>query len=228
MSDIQQIINGFNSNNGEVSVLEAGCGSLSRFDFNSKYSITGIDISSKQLDRNENIHRKIKGDIQTYKFESNSFDIIICYHVLEHLAKPVLALNNFFNSIKNNGVIIISCPDPLSLKGLVTKLTPLWFHVFVHKHIYGQNYAGTEDHGPFKTYMRFSMSKNSIIKRAEQNGLHCEVNLSGDALDGWAGDSFRQKTPILFYLLKTSAKLLKIISFGRIGNSEYTLVLRKN
>ncbi len=94
--EVQNIIDTFSKKNRTVNVLEAGCGSLSRFEFGSNFHITGIDISSKQLERNENVNEKILGDIQTYKLQDNQYDIIMCIDVLEHLSKPHQALNNLF------------------------------------------------------------------------------------------------------------------------------------
>ena len=39
--------------------------------------------------------------------------------------------------LANNGIMIISIPNVLSLKGLITKITPLSFHRFFYKYFLG-------------------------------------------------------------------------------------------
>ena len=230
MEQIQSAIDNFSLENQTVQVLEAGCGSLSKFEFNNNYFITGIDISSKQLDRNQKIQKKILGDIQTYQFGSESFHIILCWHVLEHLKSPELALDRFIYSIKSGGVVIISAPNPPSLKGLVTKYTPHWFHILVYRNIYGKPNAGRDDEAPFKTYLSFSMSRSAVIKRFEKQGFKCEIKYSWDALftDGWLVAAFKKKSLLLYRMLRFVIRILKFLSLDIIGDSEYILVFRKS
>src|ERR1700722_3911030 len=81
----------------KLRVLEAGCGSASRCHFRSSQAV-GIDISQEALDRNTHLDEKILGDIQTFRLEASSFDVIFCWDVLEHLERPEKALANFAHS----------------------------------------------------------------------------------------------------------------------------------
>jgi len=72
----------------KVRILEAGCGSNSAFTFQKNAYIVGIDISERQLQLNTSLDEKHQGDLQHYSFPPNSFDIIICWNVLEHLQHP--------------------------------------------------------------------------------------------------------------------------------------------
>ncbi len=74
--------------NSNFSALEAGCGSASRITIPTSYHITGIDISQSQLDRNKSLNKKILGSLETHEFESESYDLIVCWDVLEHLQHP--------------------------------------------------------------------------------------------------------------------------------------------
>ncbi|WP_457642103.1 methyltransferase domain-containing protein, partial [Persephonella sp.] len=66
-------------------ILDAGCGSgtLTNFFDSKKYDITGIDISDTALEYFK--HKKVKGSISNLPFEDNSFDLVICSDVLEHI-----------------------------------------------------------------------------------------------------------------------------------------------
>src|SRR5271156_2761637 len=154
-----------------VRVLEAGCGSASNLKFGRQVRLVGIDISEKQLARNTVLHEKIAGDIQRYEFPPDSFDAIICWDVLEHLSQPELALQQFARAIKPGGLVILKLPNVLSVKGLLTKFLPHTFHVLVYRYIYGDQNAGENDTVPFKAYLRFCISAESIQKQGTQMGL---------------------------------------------------------
>lgn len=227
MNEIQSIIDEFAMNKAQIKVLEAGCGSISKVEFPPNAYIVGIDISEKQLQRNTIVNEKISGDIQYYSFGPQSFDIIISWYVLEHLSEPKLALKNFSKAIKKDGLIILAMPNVLSLKGLITKFTPHWFHVFVYKYFFGRENAGKDDVEPFKTYLRFSLALSSLKRFAAKNGFRIEYFSNPDALDRWVGSSLQKKSKIVYIFIKHFGEFLKILSFGKIGKSEIIIILKK-
>lgn len=223
---LQSVVDRLLSNKETIKVLEAGCGSLSRISIKQSAHIVGIDISEKQLQRNPVLHEKILGDIQSYDFPDSDFDVIVCWWVLEHLPDPKQALVRFIKAIKKDGIIILSLPNILSVKGLITKYTPHWFHIWVHKHFYGHKLAGTDDHGPFPTFLRFSVKPASIKKLALENDLSVEYFSMFESLDQ---KRMQEKNSIIYLGLKLLKPLVKMLSFGTIDAelSECTLVLRK-
>jgi predicted SAM-dependent methyltransferase len=57
---------------------------------------------------NKNV--KIKMDITNIQFEDETFDFILCNHVLEHVENDKKALSEFFRVLKRNGNLIITVP----------------------------------------------------------------------------------------------------------------------
>jgi SAM-dependent methyltransferase len=208
---------------GSVRLLEAGCGSASYLDFGTQARLVGIDISEKQLERNNLLHEKILGDIQRYEFPPETFDVIICWDVLEHLPQPEMAMLGFSRAIKPGGLVILKLPNVLSLKGLVTKFMPHTVHVLAYRYFYGDKNAGKNDSVPFKTYLRFRISANALQKQGAQLGLRSAYVATFDVAEvNW----LRQKKVVrLFYMtLKT---IIGFLSLGRIGDSELILVMKK-
>jgi SAM-dependent methyltransferase len=111
-----------------VRLLEAGCGSSTYIKFNATVYAIGIDISQAQRDKNKVLAEKILGDIQSYPLPRDSFDVAVCWMVLEHLADPEAALRHMFQSVKSGGLVLLGFPHLMSFKGLVTKITPYWIH----------------------------------------------------------------------------------------------------
>lgn len=105
--------------------------------------------------KNTLVHEKILGDIQTF-YSDKKYDIVICWNVLEHVKNPEKALFSLINLTKLNGILIISAPNVYSLKGMITKFTPYWFHKWVYKYIFKSQRI------PFQTYLRSSMSPHFL------------------------------------------------------------------
>lgn len=204
-------------------VLEAGCGSASRVNFGTRARMVGIDISEKQLDRNSELNEKVLGDIQYYQFPSGAFDAIICWDVLEHLPRPELAMERFSDSLKPGGLIILKLPNVLSVKGLVTKFLPHWFHVLVYRYFYGDKNAGKDDNLPFKTYLRFRISAKALQSQGAQLGLQSTYFSTFDV----ANINWLQRKKAVHFAYTVVKRVVGFFSFGRIGDSELILVLRK-
>jgi len=225
--DFQSTLDNLLKSRKHIKVLEAGCGSISKVTFKPETTITGIDISEKQLERNKMLVEKILGDIQAYDFPKEAYDVIVCTYVLEHLPRPKRALENFSKAVKKGGFIILTVPNLFSLKGFITKFSPLWFHVFVYKHIYGWENPGHADVGPFKNYMRLSMSPQFLIYFAKKNNFEIVYVEFADALDSWVRDKLKKKGKWLFWMVKFWVIFFRIISFGKIRESEFITIFQK-
>jgi ubiquinone/menaquinone biosynthesis C-methylase UbiE len=206
-----------------VQLLEAGCGSASNLRFGEKVRITGIDISKKQLERNSALAEKILGDIQSYQFPPESFDAIVCWDVLEHLPQPENALRQFARAVKPGGIVILKLPNVLSVKGLITKFFPHYFHVLAYRYFYGKKDAGKEDTAPFKTFLRFSIAPNAIKRLCANDGLQTVFYRTLDV----SATHWLQKKKAALYPYLTLKSIFQLLSFGAIGDSDFVLILRK-
>lgn len=152
-----------------LKLLEAGCGSASHISFNGSVYIVGIDIAKEELEQNQALHEKILGDLQTYPLPEAAFDVAICWMVLEHLPRPKEALKNLFRTVKPGGLLILGFPNLFSIKGVVTKATPFWFHEFFY-HI--MHYTSRH----FPTYLRAAILPKRLIRLAMENGFSLEYS----------------------------------------------------
>jgi predicted SAM-dependent methyltransferase len=71
------------------------------------------------LDKNPNRSNICKDDITNLNiFKDNAFDIVICFHVLEHIVDDIKAISEITRVLKPNGLALISVP--LQKKSLFT------------------------------------------------------------------------------------------------------------
>lgn len=64
----------------------------------------------------------LKLDITNIKLDSNSFDIIFCNHVLEHVPDYIKAIKELYRILTVNGVLILSFPIDMSLKKTINDI----------------------------------------------------------------------------------------------------------
>jgi SAM-dependent methyltransferase len=207
-------------------VLEAGGGALSHVELPPSAHITVIDVSPEQLERNDYAHEKVLGDLHEHDFPSESFDVIVCWDVVEHLENPGRVLDAFSRWLKPGGLVVIAAPNPRSLSGLITKYTPHWFHVWALKNILAIKTAGQPGRGPFRTFMDPAMYPTQMAKNLEERGLRvvhlrCYASVRLEHL--------KQASPVVSRAFKAALGVLKIASFGRWRpeQSDFHLIARR-
>jgi len=223
---LQSIIDDLCEKKKTVQVLEAGCGSACKLTFGNNVFVIGIDISEKQLKSNSLLNKKILGDIQTYQLPSEYYDIIICWDVLEHLKSPEKAIANFYQGLKNDGLIILAMPNTTSFEAFITKIVPHWFNMLIHRYVFKNKGAGKEGRGPFKAYMRLSISPSAITAFAMKNGLRIEYF---SIYSRGRIERLEERCKLLYVIYRAVALLFELLSFGTIEprNSSFTAVLKK-
>ncbi len=158
---------------GRLAIYEAGGGSSSflPMDVLSRSHVTVVDIDEDQVRNNTYADEAILGDVQTYRFGPETFDVVICYNVIEHLPDVEAALLNFRDALKHGGMILIGAPNPHSLSGVVTKYSPHWFHVWFYRNIRGIKNAGQPGEPPFPTYFHPLVTLSKLEAFAAAHGL---------------------------------------------------------
>ena len=90
---------------GQLATYEAGGGSCSVLppELLSRSKVTVVDIDEDQVRNNTYADEAILGDVQAYRFTRETFDLVICYNVIEHLPHVDAALLNFRDALKRGG-----------------------------------------------------------------------------------------------------------------------------
>lgn len=106
--------------NEKAVLLDAGCGEkgiMDKYQGRTKLAV-GVDLSAKALKKNSSLDRLLVSSVEKLPFPDNSFDIIICQWVVEHLKRPDLAFKEFSRVLRENGDLIVvtnSIYNPLML-----------------------------------------------------------------------------------------------------------------
>ncbi len=106
-----------------------------------------------------------QGDIENENFGdcTKKYDIILMWHVLEHIKNPSSFLQRLSSLLNKNGVFIFEVPNRDSLGFRLTRKQ--WFHLDTPRHLYHFN-------------------QRSLKKLLNQHGLKV-VEYSGNSIDYW-------------------------------------------
>jgi 2-polyprenyl-3-methyl-5-hydroxy-6-metoxy-1,4-benzoquinol methylase len=107
----------------DVKILDAGSGfgqyTYNMSTMNPSFSIKAVDVKEEQIaDCNQfftaiSENKRVKfeyADLTSFN-EPNSYDLILSVDVMEHILEDVKVFENFYSSMKNGGMLLISTPS---------------------------------------------------------------------------------------------------------------------
>lgn len=209
-----------------IRILEAGCGNRWPIALRDvKYHLTGVDLDAAALDIrcriHKDLHEAIHGDLCSVPLLKESFDVVYSAYVLEHIPRADQALTNMTGALRPGGLLVLSIPDPQTARGLATRVTPFWFHVFYHRWVLKRKLAGTPGHAPYPTYYHRVIWRKGLAAFARERKLVC--------LAVYADTFARYGSGIGGLLFRTAARLLDGLSAGHFTSryNNLTYVFQK-
>jgi len=207
---------------GAVRILDAGCGKQLQVPIAANRYVVGIDISPAQVARNTEVDEGIVGNVQSHDFEPASFDVVVCWNVLEHLEDPRAALLNFERALKPGGVLLLAGPHPHSFKGTMTKVTPFWVHKLAWKRLL----PGQPALERFPTHMSDVAAPDQLTQALSELGLRVELMTM---YEGWEQRAFRRKDGLAGSAFRAGIRVVEKASLGSVlaDVTDFALVASK-
>jgi SAM-dependent methyltransferase len=223
---LEEVVRGQGHPDAPIEILEAGCGQrwLLKLD-GKRFFLTGVDLDADALEMRTKIRKDldhaIHGDLREIEFDAARFDVIYSAFVLEHIEGAEPVLSKMVKWLKPGGILVLEIPDPDSVKGIVTRISPHWFHVFYYRRILGIKTAGRPGHGPYRTYFDGVVSRSGVRRFCERNGLIVESEY------GFATDGPRNKVKRALVAFATA--LVSSLSIGKFSgrHADLLYVLRQ-
>lgn len=212
----------------DLAIYEAGGGTTSFLPLNvlRRAHVTVVDSNEHQIRNNDYAQQTILGDIQTYRFAPDSFDLVICYNVIEHVPDVEAALLGFCHALRDDGMILIGAPNPRSLSGVVTRSSPHWFHVWFYRHVRGDSNAGLPGCAPFPTHFHPLVTLSNLEAFASKHGLQ---TIYRKHYESPRYPEMRRRIPAVAALIDAAARAINFLLPGKadIRHGDYHLILRK-
>jgi 2-polyprenyl-3-methyl-5-hydroxy-6-metoxy-1,4-benzoquinol methylase len=203
-----------------LQIMEAGCGRKWPIDLTGiNYVLTGVDRDETALELRKivkkDLHKAIVGDLLTVSIHQK-FDVIYSAFVLEHIEEAEKVLYIFNNWLKDKGIIILWIPDPHSVRGFLTRISPHWFHIFCYKYILGIKNAGRKGYAPYPTHYAPVVSRAGIYDFCKENQLSIKEEY---------GFSYRvYGKGLMGQLIKPAAFLVSLFSLGKLSYKHCNLL----
>jgi SAM-dependent methyltransferase len=188
--------------------------------------ITLVDIDPRQVSRNDIAHETSSRDLQTIELPAESFDLVICYNVIEHLPLLAEALERMSRVVKRGGLIVIGAPMPNSLNGLAARFTPHVVHVWICRYPLKWPDAGKPGCAPFPVAYHKLVNPYELQAHARTPRLE---PVYFRTYFGSLVEEIARENPLLGRLLVGAANLVNRAAFGTLDllRGDYHLVLRK-
>jgi len=88
--------------------------------------VTGIDIVDRFDPEARQSARLLRGDATCLDFPDASFDLVYCYHALEHIRGPMLAVMEMGRVLRDDGLCWVGTPNRLRLVGYLVTPNATW------------------------------------------------------------------------------------------------------
>jgi 2-polyprenyl-3-methyl-5-hydroxy-6-metoxy-1,4-benzoquinol methylase len=220
-------------------VLDVGCGNgvISRSLGSEGYNVYGIDVSentiakAKQLNTYPNVRFDVLSAEQLVA-EGKKYDAIICSEVLEHLNKPGDLLETLYQSLSDNGILIVTVPNGRGPRELFVtrpviwlqkKDNFLWHGVQKIKKILGYKGTTVQSDASDLTHIQF-FTRKSLGSLAQQNNFTItqfgKTNFVEDVFP------FSLLSKRLIFLQKMDCAIAEVLPYGCTGG--FVSVWQKN
>ena len=122
-------------------VLDVGCGEGLFLGYMKKlgWKVCGCEIGERAAARAEErlsqpIHR---GDLETMPEPDLPWNVVMLWHVLEHLSNPMALLKDLSNRMDPNGLLVIAIPNASSWQARLFGSD--WFHLDPPRHLFSMD-----------------------------------------------------------------------------------------
>jgi SAM-dependent methyltransferase len=156
-------------------ILDAGCGAGKFFRMGLARQlgchVVGADLG-QNLRANSAIDFAVRANLRTLPFANNSFDVVNCRLVIEHLDAPKAAFQEFHRVLKPGGRLAVFTPNLLHYFGAAARCTPHWFHLWFNSKV-----RGFDADDIFPTYYRAN-TRRRLRALLRESGFNCaEITL---------------------------------------------------
>jgi 2-polyprenyl-3-methyl-5-hydroxy-6-metoxy-1,4-benzoquinol methylase len=165
-------------------VLDVGCGNgiISRSLGEHGFNVYGIDISEKAIEKAKQLNKfaHVKFDVLSAEHlisEGKKYNAIICSEVLEHLSEPGDLLKVLYNSISDDGIVIVTVPNGRGAREMLVtkpvialqkKNNSLWRVLLKTKQMFGYKGTTVQSDASNLTHLQF-FTKKALEELADRH-----------------------------------------------------------
>ena len=124
----------FNKSNGKILDIGCGAGDFLQYMKENHWNINGVDTSNKARKiANKKLNIKVM-DPKDWINNKEKYDVITCWHSLEHVHEPWVYLDKIKKSLTQDGFLIVALPNYQSTDAKIYK--EFWAAYDTPRHLY--------------------------------------------------------------------------------------------
>jgi SAM-dependent methyltransferase len=150
----------------KVLAAEAGTG----FGVRPPTYVVGVETLQTERSPRSDADEQRVVDLERLELERAQYDVVLCCNVLEHVRRPLSVLPVLHGGLRPGGLVVIMVPNVVSVKGIVTRLTPFAIHRWYYRRVAGRH----PDNDPAPSVHSFSLRPASLRRHAEKGGWKIE------------------------------------------------------
>lgn len=208
--------------NRVIRILEAGCGRRWSLDLaDVSFSLTGVDINADSMQARRDLNQEIVGDLCSVDLDPESYDIVFCSFVLEHIEGAEQVLIRLIAALKPGGLLLLRIPDRDSAYGFMARHTPHRLHILFKRYVQRRKMAGKPGYGPFPVVYDPVVSWRGIVNFCNAHGL--------EITDALSSDFYMRSLGMYSMPARLALRLVASLSMGRLTDTHnnIALVVRK-
>lgn len=200
--------------NDPAKILDIGCGrgnllkAFSKMAFEC-HGIERTEFPDEPSNADINIH---KTSLREAGFSDNYFDIVVIWHVLEHLSHPSDTLQEVSRILRPSGILVVAVPNIGSFQARLYGKN--WFHLDLPRHIYHFNKTSLNyllaKYG-FKTIVMDTRAIDQSVFGFIQSGINFSTGFSPNSFYEQLKLPWKNRRPV-FYIQAAIAVLLLPLS----------------
>jgi|TARA_B100002003_G_scaffold170875_1_gene158850 SAM-dependent methyltransferase len=111
LEDVREVLSFINSKK-PGKILDVGCGlGYLLSGVSDKWSRFGVEVSSFAAKYAKEWGEIFVGELKDANFKQGYFDLIVLYHVIEHIDNPEDIIGQIYKILKDSGTLILGTPD---------------------------------------------------------------------------------------------------------------------
>jgi SAM-dependent methyltransferase len=124
----------------ETRVLDAGCGrgGIIELYWEDVKQAVGVDFDLDSLSEHRCLEQLVRGNLAQLPFPGDSFDVVMCSWVLEHLTQPDVVLAELARVLRPGGHLVLLAPNAWNYVTLAQRLVPQRFQRRLTRSIYAR------------------------------------------------------------------------------------------
>ena len=155
---------------GPQQILDAGSG-FGQYDYylasrNKNWQVKGVDVKDEQIADCNNFFKKIGldnasfavTDLTKLEEKEETYDLVLCVDVMEHIEEDELVLRNFYTALKPGGMLLISTPSDQGGSDL-------------HDHDHDHDHENDGSHSFIDEHVRDGYGIEEIAKKMKRAGF---------------------------------------------------------